>query len=827
MAEEHKEHELFSEDFEEKARALLADTEFSKEPSDAEQAAEPESLDDINALLLSVGLSPIDSSPQPEPEVSVETKPAAEPEPAAPETPQPPSPEATAEPAADTLEKTRHFDALKDVPTDTQVSQKTRHFTVPHTKTAPKKRPEKDNGQILLDGYNEEEAPRRVNEAEVEAQLQQSRKSLVENFRVLSGDRADNAILEKEPGGEGANSVFDSLEVPQGEPLFDAVEKADRKTIQSLKKLGARAVQTVHQIAKSDRKTVQQMDAKVTKETLAQTRARTKKMTVVLGALFAVSLLLNLFSAFYTPGGALEFLFGHGARLYTFLHLLLFAGGVGVAQREVRTGMQDLLQKKWSFHATVFVLDSCVLLHTLIMLAFGMDEVSGFVNFSLCALFLSLVEYAGRLVRLQTVQGDLAVMMRAGQLQGLCPVEDAGDAALLGRGLTEKPHPMIMVSADMPTIPDYDRLAMESDAHEKLYFFGMAASLLVAFVFALVRAITQKNALLFFSAFLSCAFLCAPVMRGAISVLLKTKNDATLGKEGLVVSGAGAASQLGKADAVVVDAADLFTVSVSRFKPVPGGRMQRADAAVYAAATLKDTHSLLADAFSDFLLQSGIEAPQAEELQYEDKLGYSCWIAGRRVLVGTRDMLVQHSISAPSAAEEAAYAGKDNVLYVAVEGIVAATFLVRYQVRPEVRRAVRAFNKSGVVLMLTSGDPTLSETLVAKKLALDVAAIKIADQKGAKVAQNWRGSEAKQPLGLVCAKGRQGILPLIRASLALFEGEKLAGIVHIASLAFCFLLLLLCVVFKISGFFLPPTIVFLHLLWSLAAYYVGTTRLSK
>ena len=267
--------------------------------------------------------------------------------------------------------------------------------------------------------------------------------------------------MEKEPGGEGANSVFDSLEVPQGEPLFDAVEKADRKTIQSLKKLGARAVQTVHQIAKSDRKTVQQMDAKVTKETLAQTRARTKKMTVVLGALFAVSLLLNLFSAFYTPGGALEFLFGHGARLYTFLHLLLFAGGVGVAQREVRTGMQDLLQKKWSFHATGFALDSCVLLHTLIMLAFGMDEVSGFVNFSLCALFLSLVEYAGRLVRLQTVQGDLAVMMRAGQLQGLCPVEDAGDAALLGRGLTEKPHPMIMVSADMPTIPDYDRLAME------------------------------------------------------------------------------------------------------------------------------------------------------------------------------------------------------------------------------------------------------------------------------------------------------------------------------------------------------------------------------
>ena len=188
---------------------------------------------------------------------------------------------------------------------------------------------------------------------------------------------------------------------------------------------------------------------------------------------------------------------------------------------------------------------------------------------------------------------------------------------------------------------------------------------------------------------------------------------------------------------------------------------------------------------------------------------------------------MQHSISVPSAAEEAAYAGKDQVLYVVVEGIVAATFLVRYQVRPAVRAAVRGFNKSGLVLLLTCGDPSLSETLVAKKLSLDVAAIKIADQKGAKLLEEQRTAALETAPGLLCAKGRQGVLPLIRAALGLYEGERLAGIVHIASLAFCFLLLILCILFKISAFFLPPTIVFLHLLWSLAAYYVGTTRLPK
>ena len=822
MADQNKEHDLFSEDFEKRARELLDDPAFRPEETAEDNAPVKESIDDINALLLSVGLSPIEReedapsapSPEPEPDRELEKSRIFVPptESAAKQADEEPT--RIAEPAK---QQTQLF---------TPQSGKTKVVPTPEPEAAPAPEQAADDGQMMLEGYQEEAAPRRVTEAEVEAQLKRNRKNLVENFRVLSSEQEDNAILEKQANGEGANSVFDSLEVKQGEPLFDAVDKADKKTFASLKKLGARAVQTVQQLAKSERKTVQLLDARVTKETLAQTHARVKRQTIALGVLFVLSLLLNLFGAFYTPGGALEFLFGHGARLYTFIHLLLFAGGVLTVLRDLIDGVNALREKHWSYHATVLVLDGCVLLHTLIVLAFGMDEATGFLNFSLCALFLSLVEYAGNLVKMQTLQGDLAVMMHAGQLQGLCLLEDQADAAALGRGITDKPDPQIMIAADVPIASDYDRIAMEP-AHEKLYFYGTAAAFAAAFVFALVRAIMQKNAIVFFSAFLSCAFLCAPFMRGVISTLLKTKNDATLGKEGLVVAGTNAVSQLGKADAVTVDAADLFSCTVSRFKPVPGGRMQRADAAVYAAATLCGTHSLLADAFEEFLQQTGIVAPEAEDLQYEDKLGYSCWVAGRRVLVGTREMLVQHSIGAPSAAEEAAYAGKDSVLYVAVEGIVAATFLVHYQVQPAVRRAVRAFNKSGLVLMLTCGDPSLNETVVAKKLALDVAAIKIADQKSAKMIETRRENAGEQTTGLLCAKGRQGVLPLIRASLGLYEGERFAGIVHIASLGFCLLLLLLCVALKITSFFLPPTIVFLHLLWSLAAYYVGTTRLTK
>ena len=64
--------------------------------------------------------------------------------------------------------------------------------------------------------------------------------------------------------------------------------------------------------------------------------------------------------------------------------------------------------------------------------------------------------------------------------------------------------------------------------------------------------------------------------------------------------------------------------------------------------------SILSGCFDEIINQMGIEMPEAEDFAYEEKLGYSCWIADRRVLVGNRQMLIEHSIPAPTEYEEKA-----------------------------------------------------------------------------------------------------------------------------------------------------------------------------
>ena len=48
----------------------------------------------------------------------------------------------------------------------------------------------------------------------------------MQNFRVLSKDREDRAILEAAPMGKGGKGLADSVKPDKGEDIFDAVEKA-------------------------------------------------------------------------------------------------------------------------------------------------------------------------------------------------------------------------------------------------------------------------------------------------------------------------------------------------------------------------------------------------------------------------------------------------------------------------------------------------------------------------------------------------------------------------------------------------------------------------
>lgn len=754
----------------------------------------PEGIDSINELLESVGLAPI------------------------------------SEDAGKKGEEVRKFsksvsDKTKVIPS---VDGKTKHFSLGknglENTVSDNEKEDEDGGQLFLDGYDDETKPNLVSQAAVERQLKKTRKNLIENFRVLSKETSDKAILEKEPTGKGGKSVADSLEIQKGETLFDAVDRADKKKKTS--GLFEKGMRFVQQKTRTERRREELSGAKIQRRSLKEQMEHRKKQLGSVGILFVISLVLFFLLCAYAETGVLSAFFSAGGAVFLLLNAVLVVLGAVFGRDMIKDGFSSL--KAFRPEPAFFVLlcGAVTLLQCLSLFVFKVEQPADMTVYTPFFLFSLLSLCAADYLKLEGMRRDISVMMRCKQLRSLRTVENKNDAAALGYGISGKDDPVIIYSAPCTIPKNLERFSFSRTSQEKLFFVLGIVVLCAAGVFAVLGAVLSKSTAAFFAALASAFCLCMPALSDPVSVLIKSNNDSSLAEGSAVVASEDSAACVAKANAVALDADEIFEGRISKFRTVPGERMAVSDAVVYAAATLKNTRSVLKNQFDSFLEEEGIRLPEAEDLQYEEQLGYSCWIAGRRVLVGNRMMLVSHSIEPPDEEDEKKYAKGKNVMYVVVEGVIAALFVADYRVRSDVKKSVRAFNKTGLVLMLSCGDPCLTQELAAKKLMADVAAIRISSTKNSRLIDSYKtGADLQNGSGLFCAEQDRNILFLVNGAHDLYEAGRLSKAIMFGGLGFCFVLCVVSAVLGVSAAPGPVTLCLIHLCWGAISYFIGKTRI--
>lgn len=95
--------------------------------------------------------------------------------------------------------------------------------------------------------------------------------------------------------------------------------------------------------------------------------------------------------------------------------------------------------------------------------------------------------------------------------------------------------------------------------------------------------------------------------------------------------------------------------------------------------------------------------PEVEDAVYEDRLGVSAWIYKKKVLVGTRDLLIHHGVPVLTEKKEREYNQKGwKVLYFAEAGELMAFFLVNYYADPQLKKMLKKLEKSGMTILVKS-----------------------------------------------------------------------------------------------------------------------------
>lgn len=206
----------------------------------------------------------------------------------------------------------------------------------------------------------------------------------------------------------------------------------------------------------------------------------------------------------------------------------------------------------------------------------------------------------------------------------------------------------------------------------------------------------------------------------AVQLPLNQCSRVMLARGGFLV-GWKAVRQFGQLDALVVDIADLYpdeSMLLHGIKTFSGTHID--DAILTAASLVVRAGGPLSMIFRRIIENKEELLHDVDSLVYEQGMGLSGWVDGRRVFVGNRRLLQNHGVDVPSSDYEARYA-KDGrrLVYLSVAGQLSAMYVVSYLPDPEIQDALQDLCRSHVTLLVRSCDPNMTTADLCAGFDLD------------------------------------------------------------------------------------------------------------
>ena len=672
---------------------------------------------------------------------------------------------------------------------------------------------------------NEQYAKNVDEESYVKAQ--KKKKKFRKNFRVLSGD-ADSAqtIHEESQPSSKASNVADSVATDSDEDIFASVEKAQRKKrSKGVFNANGKSADSMKKRAKTKKREQVLVSAKALRENLSKNLKRQKIQLIILAVLGVISLVLYILPSFYAVSNPLEFLFGNGGRVYGIINIVCLLTGIAAGYDRFIAAIKSLKDFNTDSNTGLIILSVFVLLHDILTIVLSTSGLSGVDLYTVYAVFAVALAVISENLKCKMAYRNLVVICKGTTLDSINPVDNDADAEVFLKGIAKKGQGSLLYCAQAETIRSLNPNIGKRSGESKFYSICYLAVILASIVCGAIMVMRSSLPSMFLTGILSCVCLCGPtVCEIARTALLYRKNRELNADSAAIISFEGV-EQMGKAKAIVVDSSAVFSAKVEHFKKVKSSLVSQTHSAVYTASLLKDTGCLIYGGFEDFVKNLSGELPVAEDVEYITGAGYKGKVNSKSILVGNRRLMTKYSIPVPTEAEEKRYAKGNLVYYVAVDSSLCATFVVTYNVIGPAKKASALFNKTGLILLLSSKDPDLREKRISSKLNIDISAIKILGEQGYELMQEYKQNKTmRQANSLVCSRKRNYSFNLAVEAHRLFDADRLVLGMNIAGQVIFFALIIAAVFMNVPAVFSPMSIIFMRLAWSALTLLIGTIK---
>lgn len=174
-----------------------------------------------------------------------------------------------------------------------------------------------------------------------------------------------------------------------------------------------------------------------------------------------------------------------------------------------------------------------------------------------------------------------------------------------------------------------------------------------------------------------------------------------------VVLGYESIDEFAETNSILIDAGQLFPQGSVKLAAIKVFSDTRIDEAIVEAASLaSQAGSILQNMFYDIIAGKTELLNPVESYIYEDSMGLCGWINNKRVLLGNRELMVNHSIEGmPPLSKEKEYTENGRcAVYLSISGELSAMFLVEINPTMEVRQSLQELQKNGIYVMIRSVD---------------------------------------------------------------------------------------------------------------------------
>ncbi len=263
--------------------------------------------------------------------------------------------------------------------------------------------------------------------------------------------------------------------------------------------------------------------------------------------------------------------------------------------------------------------------------------------------------------------------------------------------------------------------------------------------------------------------ICSPFSGAIIPNLMLSRMSKRLARKGAMLSGYDAAEEFSETGAVIISDRDLFSEENVMLHGMKVFAEKRIDEAILdAASVMLSCNGVMSGVFLNMIGGNRAMLKKVDSLSYEDSMGISAWVNGKRVLIGSHELMRRHEIDCPSKDFESRYARDGRrVLYLANSGELTAMFVVSYNADPEIAEILTSLERHGVFASVYTSDPNITSELISLAYGVKKSSIRILPAKIHAEYQELVRPRERTPAKGVHAGGLAGMQLLLKAASAI------------------------------------------------------------